>query len=500
MMAIFRPKNNLKNATGQVASETDAAGHMTSYGYDDAGRIAWKRNALGKYVRYAYNARGQQVRVWGDTEYPVEYGYDQYGQKITMTTFRTGNSWNGESWPNPAPQGDTTTWNYDDATGLLTSKVYADGHGPSYTYTVDRKLASRIWARKDALNNDLVTAYSYNLFGEMTGIDYSDSTPDIAYSYTRLGELAQVTDVVGTRTFAYNVTLDEVSETIAGLYGKTLARTYTGTGFKGRRQGLSIDNVSHYSYGYDTYGRMNQITIPSGSFNYTHLANSDLVAQMTRPNGITTTWSYEADRNLVTQVQNGTISTYGYVNDAIGRRTSMSRSGSAYTTPDTISYTYNDRNELTGAVSNVDTTYSYSYTYDPIGNRVTASEAGVPWTYTTNSLNQYTSATENNTQLSFAYDLDGNMTYRPVDATSGWTQVWNGENRLVETYKGTDCLTFKYDYMGRRVEKCVYSGNTLTSKIYFVYDGFKCVEELDALITMQYSCATHGSRLMRGWT
>mgnify|MGYP000720795024 CR=1 FL=1 len=48
-----------------------------------------------------------------------------------MTTFRTGNSWNGESWPNPAPQGDTTMWNYDEATGLLLSKVYADGYGPA---------------------------------------------------------------------------------------------------------------------------------------------------------------------------------------------------------------------------------------------------------------------------------------------------------------------------------------------------------------------------------
>ncbi len=126
-------------------------------------------------------------------------------------------------------------------------------------------------------------------------------------------------------------------------------------------------------------------------------------------------------------------------------------------------------------------TYSYSYSYDKIGNRVAASEAGVPWIYTTNSLNQYTSATENNVQLDFSYDLDGSMTYRPVDAASGWTQVWNGENRMVETFKGSDRLTFTYDYMGRRVEKCVYSGNTLTSKTLYVYEGFKCVEELDAL-------------------
>ena len=405
--------------------------------------------------------------------------------------YQEGTSWNGESWPTPAPQGDTTTWNYDAATGLLTSKVYADGHGPSYAYTTSGRLATRTWARKDVQNNDLVTTYSYNLFGELTGIDYSDSTPDITYAYNRFGKLSQVTDVVGTRTFAYNAALDEVSETITGLYGKTLTRAYTSTGFKGKRQGLFIDNISNYTYGYDTYGRMNQITIPSGSFSYTRLANSDLVSQMTRPNGITTTWSYEQNHDLVTQVQNGSISTYGYTSDAIGRRTSLSRSGSAYSNPDTISYTYNDRSELTGAQSNVDTTYSYSYAYDPIGNRITASEAGLPWTYTTNNLNQYTSATENNVQLSFSYDLDGSMTYRPMDANSGWTQIWNGENRMVETYKGNDRLTFKYDYMGRRVEKCVFSNNTLTSKTLFVYDGFKCVEELDGLdgstVTMRHT-------------
>ena len=52
---------------------------------------------------------------------------------------------------------------------------------------------------------------------------------------------------------------------------------------------------------------------------------------------------------------------------------------------------------------------------------------------------------------------------------------------MVETYRGSDRLTFKYDYMGRRVEKCVYSNTTLTSKTLFVYDGFKCVEELDGM-------------------
>ena len=54
-------------------------------------------------------------------------------------------------------------------------------------------------------------------------------------------------------------------------------------------------------------------------------------------------------------------------------------------------------------------------------------------------------------------------------------------HRMVETYRGGDRLTLKYDYMGRRVEKCVYSGEALARKTLYVHDGFKCVEELDGL-------------------
>ena len=53
--------------------------------------------------------------------------------------------------------------------------------------------------------------------------------------------------------------------------------------------------------------------------------------------------------------------------------------------------------------------------------------------------------------------------------------------RMVETYRASDRLTLKYDYIGLRVEKCVYSGEALARKTLYVYDGFKCVEELDAL-------------------
>jgi YD repeat-containing protein len=54
----------------------------------------------------------------------VEYGYDGFGRRTTMTTFQTGTNWDSATWPGGT--GDTTTWVYEDATGLLLEKRYAD--------------------------------------------------------------------------------------------------------------------------------------------------------------------------------------------------------------------------------------------------------------------------------------------------------------------------------------------------------------------------------------
>ena len=69
---------------------------------------------------------------------------------------------------------------------------------------------------------------------------------------------------------------------------------------------------------------------------------------------------------------------------------------------------------------------------------------------------------------------------------AGWNNTWNGENRLIETYNDTvgKKLEFDYDYMGRRVEKKVYTGTsgtswTLSTHERFAYDGYKCIEVLD---------------------
>ncbi len=79
------------------------------------------------------------------------------------------------------------------------------------------------------------------------------------------------------------------------------------------------------------------------------------------------------------------------------------------------------------------------------------------------------------------YDADGNMT-----SYNGWTYTWNGENRLVAAENSDTRLEFSYDYMGRRLEKKVYSKGLLTLYDWslekhrkFVYDGYKLIAEFE---------------------
>jgi len=97
-----------------------------------------------------------------------------------------------------AIKGCPTRWLRDEATGLVTNKVYADGKGPRYAYTPDGKLATRTWAR------GIVTTYSYDDSGALTNTVYSDGTPTISIVYNRAGRQVRAEDAAGVTTFLYD--------------------------------------------------------------------------------------------------------------------------------------------------------------------------------------------------------------------------------------------------------------------------------------------------------
>ncbi|TVM01153.1 MAG: hypothetical protein CV087_11260, partial [Candidatus Brocadia sp. WS118] len=335
---------------------------------------------------------------------------------------------------------------------------------------------------------------------------------DVTFTYDRLGRSKTVADGLGSRTFAYNAALQPLSETISGLYSATITRNYAASGVVGRPTGLTTGALYTQTYGYDTKGRYNftgwTVNALSGSATYTYVSNSDLIGTLTTLAGQSTTYSYEANRNLRTQINNQfnstLISQYDYLYDQLGRRTSVKNSGTAFSAAAFNRFVYNDRSELNesgrylGTDINILTspvTAEYrSFLYDPIGNRTNITVAANNGTYSANNLNQYsTESVAGGGSNSFTYDDDGNLT--AISGNKNVQYVFNAENQVITMQPTTPALNnkkldFVYDYQGRRVQKIVSNWAGVAwvteSTKRFVYDGWNVIEEQTVAGTSKY--------------
>jgi RHS repeat-associated protein len=408
------------SGTSQVYTVTDPASVVqATYTYDSAGRAATLTNALSKVSRSAYTDRNEPYRVWGDTDYPVQYGYDNWGHQTTMATYRGGSGWTGSTWPTAtAGTADTTTWAFQEATGLLSSKTDANAKSVAYAYTQARQLYTRTTAR------GLVTTYAYDgSTGEQTGISYSDSTPGLTYTFNRLGQNATVVDVTGTRTFIYNLTgtLELSSEDLPAYFGtRRITYPVATSGVIGRSTGLQLGTsgsptaAQSVTYGYDASGRLNSFAAGGQTFSYGYTSNSNLVATVTNSGAnFTDTRTYDSTHNWIddrkSQVSSTIRAEFAYTQDTLGRTTQVAKTsgtGGLYsrygngTEGLTTYYGYDDRSQLTSEVTKVGTSSTVltgrndsAYAYDSIGNRTSGIHNGNTSTYTTNLLNQYTQRT-----------------------------------------------------------------------------------------------------------
>jgi YD repeat-containing protein len=191
---------------------------------------------------------------------------------------------------------------------------------------------------------------------------------------------------------------------------------------------------------------------------------------LTRPNGVNTSYTYDALSRLLGVLHNGGAlpgsTSYSY--DAAGNRASKTAVQQADPNPVSVtsSFSYDNIYELTQAV--VNGTVAESYSYDAVGNRL--SSAG-PVSYNYNASNELTSTSA----ATYTYDNDGNTISKTTSA--GMTSyTWDFENRLASvTLPGTGgTVNFKYDPFGRRVEKIAPTTGTTV----YAYDGDNITEEL----------------------
>ena len=402
---------------GRVEKTIDAQGNETEYVYSSTtGQLTEVKvpapddgtGTLSTY--YAYTLRNEKWRTWGDVDYPVEYTYDDWGRMTQMSTYRGGSSWDGTSWPSSPGTADTTTWAYDEASGLLTGKTDANSESVTYSYWPNGRLKQRTWAEGGTTDYIYVGTYydaqvTEGNSGELKIVEYSDAgMTTVTNSYTRSGQPHQIMDGAGTRTFAYDTNLVAATETIAsgGLFSQNIVIDLSHDEY-GRRSGQDVtkggSSIVSVDYGYEpATGRMNSAEIDdTHAFHYNYLGGTELVGSIEYPSPtaptLTVSRTYndldqdvDESRLLLTQVSNSsdtdTISRYAYEYDELGRRASVVNEGIAFAVqPRHNSFCYNNRGEVTGShryeggdpsssVTNV-TAEARVYSFDNIGNRLT---------------------------------------------------------------------------------------------------------------------------------
>ena len=142
----------------------------------------------------------------------------------------------------------------------------------------------------------------------------------------------------------------------------------------------------------DAYGQLAEIESPAGSFRYEYHPTDPALLVKTSGPAHTVALSYEPHRDLVTEINNQSLTTrqvlsaYRYENDLLGRRTRIGQSGGALD-PITLEVAYNDRSEVIGATyrdGEEQTSHRYRYAYDAIGNRTRSeTELGSQISHTT---------------------------------------------------------------------------------------------------------------------
>jgi RHS repeat-associated protein len=413
--------------TGTVVNNTYDY-YPASYGLSE-GRLYSKKQIPGggsgvlpQYTYFSYNAQGQQTHTWGPGTYPMKQVYDSYGQRTQMHTYRaTSGSFTGDPAYAAPPTGfsmstpDITTWAYDAATGLQTSKKDAANEEVLYSYNADGSLHQRTWARGAS------TTYGYDDLGRLSGLSYSDSTPLVAHTYHRDGTRRTTTDAAGLLTQSLDPATGAASQeavTTAGsganlLTGAVVQRSYDA---RGRLTGLQALNTSSLgpvgplapgttitygaasgqvsgissgshtaSYAYSNplgYPRM-VVTRSSSSTNSTDQHHPLLGRRSQSTHG--SSWDRQWGINSGSGIKLSEFGTqiWAYGMNARGEITSASRSQEL---------PVGERGELMGVGLEG---WTATYSYDALGNRTSMnhgylSPQGSTVSYTSNALNQYT--------------------------------------------------------------------------------------------------------------
>lgn len=466
------------NQRGQVATRTWARGVSTTYGYHSAtGELTGQTYSDGtQALSYAYTRAGQLDTV-SDLTGTRDFVYDPtkpwrlsaealtgyYGSRVVTPLYESGNVLGRDlGFQLGASAGSNSdleqTWGYTSAGrfdtlatkrasnsvtrtfqyGYLTNSplvnalsIVSGSFAVSYGYETQRDLVTAIdskWSttsrtRYDYTYNTLAQRDSAKQSGDAFG-DFGGSTYH-RYAYNGRGELVDATAYLGE---------DAASTTSPQLPGR------------------------HHAYTYDTLGNRLTSSRTGTAGAPDDYATNALNQYTTRENNVAHTAGTVASNTSIAVSITGNN---GATLSAVGR------AGRYWDAQATLANTSTPSTSLLTVTASL-----------PGGG------SGGATLVRTDTRTAYLAAALQN----FSYDFDGNLIGDGV-----WNYTYDAENRLTQMTTTSAAITagfpnrtveFKYDYLGRRVQKRSLNA-TAGTDVYrrYLYDGWNVVAEFDATAT-----------------
>ena len=466
------------NSMGTVKIDVDA---NTTTVIDQAGK---KRrsvtNALGQLVRVDEPDGSGNLGTVASPNQPTSYSYDTLDNLVTVhqgvqtRTFAYNSLSRLMSATNP--ESGTITYSYD-ANGNLTGKTDARGVSTTITY--------------DALNR-------------ATFKNYSDSTPDITYTYDdpavpfSKGKLTKTASTVSESSilaydvqervissrqrtdgtnydFAYTYNLDDDLTSQTYPSGKVVNFAYDSSGDLSSVDGAN--RIYANSFSYAPHGQVEKVRLGNGKWETTKFNAERQITEISLGNSDGNAGLWKVNYEYGELQQNGTIDAVKNNGNLARQTISVPTIGAATGFTATQNYTYDPLDRIKSASEYISGNQSWKQTFnfDRFGNRsfdaantsLQSSDSAIP--KVTNpeiqpSNNKLKEDQDNDGQPDYLYDLSGNL----IKDAKGQQFTYNAEN--LQTTATGNWLSMQYSYDGNN--KRIKSHNAITDQTtIFVYDA-----------------------------
>ncbi len=434
---------------------------QTSYTYN--GLTSTVTNALGQKRTQVLDAQGRVVLSKDNLNNSLTTAYDSYGQPLRITD----------------AAGNVTTAEYN-ILGYKTRLVDPDMGATQFTYDA----LGQLLTRSNALQQ--TSTYTYDKIGRLLQRQSADGAETYSYDTAQhgIGKLGAVVGIGGYREdYSYDA-LGRGSKTDISISGQVYG-VERGYDALGRMTSLRYPGGFALDYDYNQYGYLSAISGRGQNiFPIWQAVSRNARAQLeqqTFGNGLSTSWTYDANTGLVKTIKTGTLQDQSFTFDAVGNLTQRKDLELGLEE----NFTYDSLNRLTSA--QVAGQAALTLSYDSVGNILSKSDTGT-YVYGTNGVRPHAVTAINGPRSNtYTYDAAG----RRVASSNGSIE-YNTQGYPVSIRQENSNVTFQYGPEDKRYEERKYQAGDLFERKVYVGQGYERIERGSYVMELHYIYSPDG--------